>query len=150
MRHKLNQLAEDVGPFVDQGKLNTRALSALMTFGEGLDLATLVDQLKTDEPTFRRDLSRTPGCGAQTVNFLVDFLLDLPAPDDPHGRVMSLGYDEATDMQDGLREVLHSVSQKHPAYAPLRRLESLLDAATIHIEQEMDKRPIFRRKNKTV
>jgi len=126
--------------------VSTRLIGAISNFAWDMTLDEVIQLYRASPENFAPDFLRTPGAGRKTLNELGAWIDSLPETGDYTGRTIRIARGDADDMKRAIDDVLHSVSAQSRPYAPLTQLRSLLDASTLHVEQEDDKRPMFQLK----
>jgi len=130
---------------------STRLKSALRKMADyktttGMNLDDAMESYRTDPQAFRDEFLRQPGAGKISLDEFEEWMQGRVQDGDYMGRVVAVSFDEAADLQDELNVACNSIDQSSSCYRALRRLQSLLDAATLHIEQVEDHRTMFHRR----
>jgi hypothetical protein len=131
-------------------KFSTRLKSALRNMADfpghrEMNLEDAMKSYRKDPQAFQLQFLRQPGAGRISLNEFIDWMEQHPGDGDYTGRVTAIDFEEAADLQDELNVACNSIDASSTCYRALRRLQSLLDAATLHIEQVEDDRPMFRK-----
>lgn len=130
---------------------STRLRNALINIAgypgaRGWNLGDVVRDYHKDPDSFAGRFLRVAGAGRVSLDEFIAYANRLDGDDDLTGRTVTVAFEEAAHLQDEIGALCHSVDSRTSTYRVLRRLQSLLDAGTIHLEQVEDDRPMFTRK----
>lgn len=137
-------MAESIenAPFSTRLKNALRNMAAL-PINKIHNLDDVISLYRRDSFEFQAFFLRIPGAGRISLDELITYADKLEGPDDYTGRTVAIAFEEAVSMQDAIAEACNSIESHTHTYRALRRLQSLLDAATIHLEQAEDQRRMF-------
>lgn len=140
-------MADQLGPLPFSCRLRT-ALLRLTDYPSRAEwnFDDVIQSIREDQTAFTMLFLRLPGAGRKSLAELLDFVEDLPDHGDYAGRTVAITFNEADDFQRAIRMACNSIASETRIYQDLRKLQSLLDAGTIHIEQDGDRRPLFAKK----
>lgn len=129
--------------------LSTRvknSLSRMLDFPGRSDwnFDTILRMAHDNRAKFEAEFLRTPGAGRKSLNELLEFIDDIPDNGDYTGRTVAITFTDADNFQWAIGQACNHMAAETKTYQALRKLQSLLDAGTIHIEQDGDTRPFFK------
>lgn len=110
------------------------------------NLDDAITRYQRDSHEFQLFFLRIPGAGRVSLDEFIAYADRLDGDGDLTGRTVAVAFEEAASLQDAVGEACNSIDAHTHTYRALRRLQSLLDAATIHLEQAEDERRMFHRK----
>lgn len=138
-------MADQLGPL----PFSTRLRNALIRLNDyphevELNFDDVIESIRRDRDAFSATFLRLPGAGRKSLNELLAFVDDIPDDGIYHGRTVAVTFTEADDFQRAISEACNHMAAESRVYRNLRKLQALLDAGTIHIEQSNDQRSFFR------
>lgn len=138
---------------IENAPFSTRLKTALKNMAgfpgtRGLNLDGAIALYHKDTTAFAAQFLRLPGAGRVSLDEFIAYADKLHSADDYTGRTVPIAFEEVCSLQDEVREACNHIASHTSTYRALRRLEHLLDASTLHLEQAEDDRPMFNRKDK--
>lgn len=135
---------------IDGMKFSTRLHNALINLADYPDtrdwnLDSVIAEARRDRQDFEIRMLRQPNSGRGTLNEFLGWLDEHPDDNDYSGRVTPVAANEVELIRRALNNVCNSVDQRSEHYRYLRKLQHMLDSATLHLEQPEDTRPMFDR-----
>jgi hypothetical protein len=147
----MNSLRLTMTESIENAPFSTRLKTALKNMA-GLpinkihNLDDVIRRYQQDSHGFQEFFLRIPGAGRVSLDEFMAYADKLDGDGDCTGRTVAIAFEEACSLQDAVAEACNSIDAHTHTYRALRRLQGLLDAATIHLEQAEDERRMFHRK----
>ena len=125
----------------------SHALINLSAYAASQDwnLDNVIAEARRDRGELRSKILRVPNAGGGTANEFFNWLDSHLDDGDYSGRVTAVALNEAELIRRSLENVCNSVDARSQHYRYLRKLQHMLDSATLHIEQPEDSRSMFNR-----